>query len=67
MARLMWSDLYGDRPQQYVVEGTFRIVVDGRDKREAMQTAERILSADGIQFRVIEVKEGESNGLGLRA
>lgn len=67
MARLMWSDLYGARPQQYVVEGTFRIVVDGRNRREAMQTAERILSADGIQFRVIEVKEGESNGLGLRA
>lgn len=43
--------------KRYQVSGIFNLEVDGRDSRQARETAERILRDSGIDGCVIDVEE----------
>ncbi|WP_162991119.1 hypothetical protein [Biomaibacter acetigenes] len=44
----------------YRIEGSFILVVDAGDSREAREKAQRILKVDGIDHHIINVEEEKS-------
>lgn len=47
--------------KRYQVSGIFNLEVDGKDSRQACETAKRILECSGIDGIVIDVEEAKTD------